>query len=303
MAVVASAGEVLQIRQGTAAGGVLTWSAPTRKRAPQTGLAYPKDQLRTRWQNGELSVSGIGCDIPGASGVTVSIVGLGGDAIPAEPASSAVLDETGGFEVVVPGVTAGDRVVVRVVLGGQQSEPALLTVPSPGTSIAAGETTLTVGPSATGDPLWRTIGLAPGSYEPGTKVRLSAGVQEAGDGFEGTRGSAGGHRPSASGWTVTVGADGGCGQRLIKLHAGVSIELIAGDADPVYSEVTGLDPETIAITMPNDAGDVTIVGAPGAAPQGSVIEADVEGGVSVRRETGDDGAFSPHHPWANGTID
>ena len=41
-----------------------------------------------------------------------------------------MLDETGGFEVVVPGVTAGDRAVVRVVLGGQQSEPALLTVPS-----------------------------------------------------------------------------------------------------------------------------------------------------------------------------
>ena len=107
-AVVASAGEVLQIQQGTSAGGVLTWSAPTRKRAPADRAGLPEGSARTRWQNGELSVSGIGCDIPGASGVTVSIVGLGGEAIPAEPASSAVLDETGGFEVVVPGVTAGD---------------------------------------------------------------------------------------------------------------------------------------------------------------------------------------------------
>ena len=60
--------------------------------------------------------------------MTVSIVGLVAT-IPAEPASSAVLDETGGFEVVVPGVTAatapssGSR-------QRQQSEPALLTVQS-----------------------------------------------------------------------------------------------------------------------------------------------------------------------------
>ena len=73
-------------------------------------------------------------------------------------------------------------------------------------------------------------------------VRLSAGVQEAGDGFEGTRGSAGGAPPLSERWTVTVGADGGCGQRLIKLHAGVSIELIAGDADPVYSRGHGARP-------------------------------------------------------------
>ena len=133
VAVVASAGEVLQIRQGTSAGGVLTWSAPTRKRAPQTGLAYPKDQLRTRWQSGELSVSGIGCDIPGASGVTVSIVGLGGDAIPAGAGEQRRAGRDRRLRGRRPWRHGGDRAVVRVVLGGQQSEPALLTVPSPGT--------------------------------------------------------------------------------------------------------------------------------------------------------------------------
>ena len=66
----------------------------------------------------------------------------------------------------------------------------------------------------------------------------------------------------------------------------------------MYSEVTP-DPETIAITMPNDAGDVMIVGAPGAAAR-EQIEADVEGGVSVRRETGDDGAFSLTIPGQTG---
>ena len=102
---------------------MLTWSAPTRKQPRRPAW------LTRRISSGPAGKvvsrpSGIGCDIPGASGVTVSIVGLGGDAIPAEPASSAA-DETGGFEVVVPGVTAGDRAVVRVVLGGaERTRPA-----------------------------------------------------------------------------------------------------------------------------------------------------------------------------------
>ena len=43
---------------------------------------------------------------------------------------------------------------------------------------------------------------------------------------------------------------------------------------------------------PNEAGDVVLVGATGAAPSGSVIEGEVDGGLSVRRETAQDGSFS-----------